>query len=221
MSKRTHSLKILAVVMLGLSTGGANALPFINGAISASGGLTQLGTTNFIVSQLNVLNGLGTGVANTGTGDYSLIPNGTAAILDPLDISSTFAMFGTTIFNIGNFTFTGGKIFTGPVRNPLQGIAGNLSDAVTLRFIGEVSAPGFENTGYLADFTGSGNCVGNNGASTGPCISDISGAWSVSISSNGQPLVLPEPTSLALFGIGLVAMAANRRRLSAKPAAAK
>jgi hypothetical protein len=216
MLKKSTFLKVSALLVLGASAGTANAA-FINGSISASGGLTNLGTTTYVTSQLNVLqDGAGTGVANTGTGSYSGIANGTAALLQPLDISSIFAMNGSTIFQIGGFTFIGAEIFQGPLRNALSGVAGNLSDSVNLKFIGTVKEAGFQDSNFLADFTANGNCLGSPGATSGPCVSNITGSWSVSISSNGQPPpALPEPATLSLLGIGLAAITAKRRRKSA------
>jgi hypothetical protein len=211
MSKITHSFNLLTLLMLVLFAGAANAT-YINGSISASGGLVvDPAATTFITSQLNVLQGIGTGVSNTGTGDYSSIVNGTTAVLQLLNISTMTAMNGSVIFTIGAFTFTGSEIFTGPVRNPLNGTAGNLSDAVTLRFLGIVSAAGFQDSNFLADFTGNGNCNGNLPAG---CDGNVTGSWSTSISSNGQPpLPVPESSILSLLGIGLVAIGyANRRR---------
>jgi hypothetical protein len=213
MSKITHSFNLLTLLMLGLFAGAANAT-YINGSISASGGLVvDPAATTFITSQLNVLQGIGTGVSNTGTGDYSSIVNGTTAVLQLLNISTMTAMNGSVIFTIGAFTFTGSEIFSGPVRNPLNGTSGNLSDAVTLRFLGIVSAVGFQDSNFLADFTGNGTC---NGTSSAPfsCTSNVTGSWSTSIASNGQPpLPVPESSILSLLGIGLVAIGyANRRR---------
>ena len=221
MSKITHSFNLLTLLMLGLFAGAANAA-YINGSVSASGGLTvNSSATTFITSQLNTLVGIGTGVANTSTGDYALysppVVNGTAAVLQSLDISTMTAMNGTTIFQIGAFTFKGTEIFTGPVRNPLNGTGGNLSDAVTLRFLGIVSAAGFQDTSFLADFTGNGSC---NGTLPGGCTSGVTGSWSASISSNGQPpLPVPESSILSLLGIGLVVIGyASRRHNFATPA---
>ena len=223
MLKITHSLNLLTLLMLGLFAGAANAT-YINGSISADGGLltSSLGTTTSIVSQLNTLEGLGagTGHAVTGIGDFSSIPNGTLAHLQLLDISTVTAMNGEIIFQIGAFTFTGSEIFTGPVRNALNGISGNLSDAVSLRFIGIVSAAGYQDSNFLADFTANGSC---NGTVSGGCTSGVTGSWSASISSNGQPpITVPESSILSLLGIGLIVIGyAHRRYNFATPAIMK
>ena len=220
MSKITHSFNLLTLLMLGLFAGAANAA-YINGSISADGGLltSSLGTTTSIVSQLDVLKGLGadTGHSVTGIGDYASIPDGTLAHLQLLDISTKAAMNGAVIFHIGIFTFTGSEIFTGPVRNLLNGTAGNLSDAVSLRFLGIVSAVGFQDSNFLADFTANGSC---NGTLPGGCTSGVTGSWSASISSNGQPpITVPESSILSLLGIGRVVIGyASRRHNGATPA---
>jgi hypothetical protein len=215
LKSKTNSLKAIAILALGMSAGAANALPYINGSLSASGGLDQaiLGTTTSIVSQLNVLIGSVTGLAISASGDYAGL-NGATAHLQTLDISSTFAMSGSTIWNIGAFTFIGSQIFSGPSRIPLSGTGGSLTDAVTLRLIGEVSAPGFNTSSFLADFTAQGACNSTSGTA---CTGTPTGSWSASIASNGfPPGVIPEPTSLSLFGIGLAGLFASRHRSSAK-----
>jgi hypothetical protein len=217
MSKRISFLQALVFLAFAAAGGTANALPYIYGALSVSGGLTDLGPTppdpvTYITSQLDVLTGgVSTGTVNLGTtsGTYSGL-DGSPAGFTSLNITTSTSMAGATVFHIGAFTFVASNIFTGPDRSHfLQGSAGNLSDAVTLRFIGTVSAANFQDTPFLADFTANGNCVGSG--STGPCVSNITGSWSASISSNDQ-ISLPEPTSLSLLGIGFAALTALRRR---------
>jgi hypothetical protein len=223
-SKTTNSLKIVTLLVLGASAGAANAspLPFINGTISFSGGLNPaaLGTTTYVASQINHLYGTQTGLANTGTKNYSLL-GGANALLQLLDISSAFAMHNALIWKVGGFSFIASNIFSGPTHNPLLGTGGNLSDAETFRFIGTVKSAGFQDTPFLADFTVNGNCIGVG--TRGPCTvaGSSTGSWSASISSNGQlSSSIPEPATFGLFGIGLAGWAVSRRT-TAKTAAAE
>ena len=140
--------------------------------------------------------------------------------MDALNITTPTAMNGNIIFEFTSqlasqlkFTFTGQNISVGPGRQPLAGSGGLLSDSIDLKFVGWVTALGYARTPFLADFAASGSCVGTS--PNGPCTGESTQSWNVAISSNSS-LVIPEPTSLSLFGIGLVGLFASRRRLSAK-----
>ena len=85
LNSKPSSLKAIAILALGMSAGSANALPYIDGSIAASGGLAPSSTTAYIVSGLNVLLGLGTGVTNTSQGTYKDegVSNGAAGFWMP------------------------------------------------------------------------------------------------------------------------------------------
>ncbi|MQM29667.1 MAG: hypothetical protein CRU78_03600 [Candidatus Accumulibacter phosphatis] len=200
--KKFSLLSGVVAVGLALNAGVARAA-FIDGTVAFFDGFTTSALpsapTHSIVSGLTTFGVKAVAdTQNSGTGDFAGLP--LLANAFAFDVNALPTLFFTTT----DFTFTLLSA-TQSFSKPLGCDQGRCEDAIGLSISGLVSHPHFDATPFMGSWTAKGFCEG----SAGECTNAVTGEWSASIATTASPV--PVPATLALLGIGLVAMLGTRR----------
>jgi len=207
------SLLYAAGAALGITLApAAHALPFINGSVVVSDSVTNVpgAPTTSIVSGLNIFDS-GPVLVGSSTGDLSSATS--PANANPLHLSPPSGSYTITV-GADVFTFTVDSLDS-QSSIPLACKSGLCGDSLQAVVDGQVtdSLGLFASTGFLGDFAATGVCVG----AAGTCVSNVVGAWNITLVATGTPTPppVPEPASLMVLGTGLIglgAVATRRRR---------
>ena len=195
-----------------LFAGSAFAAP-INGSIGLSDGLSSATYSlapNAIVNGVNSVIFAGPGNTSSSTGDF-LGSDGAANVavsnfgtLTPLAAGIKWVVNGFS-FNVTALTF-------GPVSiPPFSCGATSCNDGLVMSVLGTVTHASFDPTQFTGTFSLAGSCVKAVGSNTCTPTSK-SATWSASLSAAGTPVVTPEPVSISMLGLGLLAAGAIARR---------
>lgn len=186
------------------------AVPIVGG-ISFSDGFQTTGTTTSVVSGLvniDVINAANVAQVNGCSGAFG-------ACLPPpvlFGLASDFTIGAAPVlaFSYNGFDFTinsFGVSTPTPLSCNAQGVCTDALEFVAQGTVDDGAGPGDPSQFQLV-WTANGSCLGSL---PGGCTSNVSASWSASISATGSPVRTPEPASLALFGVGLLACAAIRK----------
>ena len=204
LGKWTNRVAARGLIATGLLAGllsgpAAQAGGFVSGSFSVVGGFDcddcYSPGDDHIVSHLVELEAANPAVASAGTEAFAGIVGVDFVPAKAVFLSDPPPDLGR--FDFAGFTLTINRVDS-VLRRALVCTGGVCQDSLRFRLWGEVSGNGYRVTPIAGIWTGQGSCLGGAGV----CTSEPSASWSASFSA----IPLPEPGSLALLGLGVLAV---------------
>jgi hypothetical protein len=206
-------MKKLTVLIAGALFAASAHSAFVTGSLSFTGFLdnTPAAGATSVVSDLHSIDVDPVALAGSAIGVFAAGP---AVAFDyPFDFIPAVAPY--LLFTTGGFSFevlTVGRILRQtPLNCGISGPTFRCNDSLLFDFNGIVSAEGFDDTLFDGSFSAQGACSSGDGLA---CDGPSSASFSASIVATGigSEIVIPEPGTLLLGGLGLAGMALVMRR---------